>query len=116
MTAMTVSDNILFKLAPINAPASVDGSITSIKSQSISGRSALGCRLLTLRRVLATAPPKTVTFDNGIACLGINPRTRIYIGTSIPPPPIPPPAAIMRPSAARLNPMISLPCSGHNGA
>mmetsp|Transcript_17478 Transcript_17478/g.35936 ORF Transcript_17478/g.35936 Transcript_17478/m.35936 type:complete len:300 (-) Transcript_17478:274-1173(-) len=102
------SGKILFRNAPINAPAIVSGSITKIKSQSIRGRSARGCLFWVLRIMLASEPPKTVTFDKGIPCLGENPITKIYMGTKIPPPPIPPPAASMSPQIAKEKPILSL--------
>mmetsp|Transcript_25042 Transcript_25042/g.53324 ORF Transcript_25042/g.53324 Transcript_25042/m.53324 type:complete len:256 (+) Transcript_25042:960-1727(+) len=71
------SGSSLFRNAPISAPAMVSGSITSMRSQSTSGRSARGWRFRTFSTVLATAPPKTVMFDSGMACLGLNPMTRM---------------------------------------
>mmetsp|Transcript_5411 Transcript_5411/g.7302 ORF Transcript_5411/g.7302 Transcript_5411/m.7302 type:complete len:250 (+) Transcript_5411:576-1325(+) len=98
------SGRSLLMKAPISAPDMVSGSITRIRSQSISGRSANGWRLFQFKIVFAIAPPKTVTLLKGMAYLVLNPSTRIYIGTSIPPPPIPPPAATIRPKVAKKNP------------
>mmetsp|Transcript_22321 Transcript_22321/g.52582 ORF Transcript_22321/g.52582 Transcript_22321/m.52582 type:complete len:240 (-) Transcript_22321:10-729(-) len=61
------SGKTLLRNAPINAPAIVNGSITRIKSQSINGRSANGCLFLEFNNMFATAPPRTVTFDKGMA-------------------------------------------------
>ena len=77
MTTMTVSGSVSFRLAPISAPARVDGSMTTIRSQSIKGRSAAGCLFLQLRSVFATPPPNTVTLLSGMACLGRKPNIRM---------------------------------------
>lgn len=40
---------------------------------------------------MATALPKIVALDSGMACLGLRPTTKMYMGTSRPPPPTPTP-------------------------
>mmetsp|Transcript_19679 Transcript_19679/g.44456 ORF Transcript_19679/g.44456 Transcript_19679/m.44456 type:complete len:226 (+) Transcript_19679:128-805(+) len=112
LTTSTASGRSLFRNAPMSAPAMVSGSMTRMRSQSTSGRSARGCRFRTLSSVLATAPPKTVMFDRGMACLGEKPITRMKMGTRTPPPPMPPPAATMRPSVAKKKPYLSDASSG----
>lgn len=47
-------------------------------------------------------------------CLGENPITKMYMGTKIPPPPIPPPAASISPQIANENPILSLVERGNN--
>mmetsp|Transcript_7158 Transcript_7158/g.15392 ORF Transcript_7158/g.15392 Transcript_7158/m.15392 type:complete len:242 (-) Transcript_7158:484-1209(-) len=76
-TTKSASGSNLFKNAPIKAPAIVNGSMTKIKSQSTRGRSARGCLFFTFNMVLATAPPKTVMLESGMACLGEKPMTRM---------------------------------------
>mmetsp|Transcript_11866 Transcript_11866/g.28115 ORF Transcript_11866/g.28115 Transcript_11866/m.28115 type:complete len:233 (+) Transcript_11866:799-1497(+) len=75
MAVRNCSGRTLLRNAPTSAPAIVSGSITKIRSQSMSGRSASGCLFRLLRIMFAMAPPKTVTFDRGIPCLGENPMT-----------------------------------------
>ena len=77
MIAMAVSGSNLFRFAPINAPSKVGGSITTMRSQSMSGLSATGCLFLQFKSVFAMLPPKTVTFERGIACFGKKFRIRI---------------------------------------
>lgn len=76
-TAIAVSGSILLRLAPIRAPAKVGGSMTTMRLQSMRGRSAVGCRFLLFINVLAIAPPNTVTLLRGMACLGKNLRIRM---------------------------------------
>lgn len=93
----------------------VRGSMTRMRSQSTSGLSASGCLLLRLSTVFVIAPPKMVMLDSGIACFGSNPSTRIYRGTRMPPPPIPPAAAIISPMHARPTAATSHPSMGCSG-
>lgn len=76
--------------------------MTRIRSQSTKGRSASGCLFFMLRKVLVMAPPNMVMLDSGTAYLGLKRSTRMKMGTRMPPPPIPPAAAIMSPKDARI--------------
>lgn len=76
---------------------------------------ALGCRLGTFSNVFVIAPPKIVTFESGIAYLGENRMIRMYSGTRIPPPPIPPPAATINPMTASASPRMSRRFRGSRG-
>mmetsp|Transcript_56501 Transcript_56501/g.169024 ORF Transcript_56501/g.169024 Transcript_56501/m.169024 type:complete len:218 (-) Transcript_56501:158-811(-) len=113
---MNASGSDLLASTPPSAPAIVGGSMTSIRSQLMRGRSASGCRLGAFKIVFATAPPKTQLEDKAIACFGANLSTRMNIGTRIPPPPIPPPAASINPTVAPENPNQSFHCSGNSGS
>ena len=83
------------------APAMVNGSITSIKSQSTNGRSVSGCRLGIFNTMLVIEEPNIVKLLSGIANLGWKSYTMISKGTKIPPPPTPPDAAIIKPMPIR---------------
>lgn len=88
-------------------PAMVKGSITKIKSQSTSGRSTRGCLFSRFIHMLVMDDPTMQKLLKGIACFGENPNTKIRSGTRIPPPPIPPEAAINNPSVTNIVPHIS---------
>mmetsp|Transcript_40442 Transcript_40442/g.126534 ORF Transcript_40442/g.126534 Transcript_40442/m.126534 type:complete len:239 (+) Transcript_40442:758-1474(+) len=80
MTSSTVrihSGSTLFMNDPTSAPTMVSGSITRIRSQSTSGRSARGCRFGAFRIVFVMAPPKMVMLLRGMANLGWKPRTKM---------------------------------------
>ena len=56
-----------FKYDPTTAPAMVSGSMTSMMSQSMRGRSAEGWRFRALRMQFARELPRMVTLESGIA-------------------------------------------------
>ena len=58
------------------------------------------------------APPNAVILDRGMACLASKPKTRVYKGTRISPPPTPAPAASATPRAIKQKPTISLLFNG----
>ena len=55
------------------------------------------------RNVFVIAPPKIVMLDSGTAYFALKFETSMKMGTSMPPPPIPPAAATMSPRAAKMN-------------
>ena len=55
----------------------VSGSVAIIRYQSTSALSMREWRFLTFRRVLSTAPPKTVMLERGMACFPGNRTTRM---------------------------------------
>mmetsp|Transcript_11925 Transcript_11925/g.40336 ORF Transcript_11925/g.40336 Transcript_11925/m.40336 type:complete len:247 (+) Transcript_11925:588-1328(+) len=98
------SGRTLFTNEPTSAPPMVSGSMTMMRSQSTRGRSASGCRLGMFSSTLVMLEPKMVTLLRGMASLGWNPKTSTQMGTRMPPPPIPPDAAMTMPTDARRMP------------
>mmetsp|Transcript_71499 Transcript_71499/g.155306 ORF Transcript_71499/g.155306 Transcript_71499/m.155306 type:complete len:213 (-) Transcript_71499:96-734(-) len=99
-TVSTTLGSTLDRRDPKTAPKMVRGSMMRIKSQSMSPFLSRGCRFGTFTTVFAMEPPRIVKLESAMACFGRKPSTRMKRGTRIPPPPIPPLAAMMRPTLA----------------
>ena len=66
----------LFRYPPMSAPKMVDGSMTSMRSQSINGLGLKEWRRPMLKKRLARAPPTMVKLDSATAYLAGKPATK----------------------------------------